>query len=124
GASIVAAVPDVRDALLERQRAFAVAPGLVADGRDMGTVVFPDADVKIFLTASVEERAQRRYNQLIGKGESVSLAGLMETVRCRDERDMTRDVSPLVPASDAVLVDTTGKTIKEVFDAVLAEVKF
>ncbi|MCK9502874.1 MAG: (d)CMP kinase [Porticoccaceae bacterium] len=124
GASIVAAVPDVRDALLERQRAFAVAPGLVADGRDMGTVVFPEADVKIFLTASVQERAQRRYNQLIGKGENVSLAALEETVRCRDERDMTRDVSPLVPASDAILVDTTGKTIAEVFEAVVAEVNF
>lgn len=119
GASLVAAIPQVRDALLERQRAFARAPGLVADGRDMGTVVFPDADVKIFLTASAEERARRRYNQLIDKGESVSLADLVETVRNRDERDMTRDVSPLVPAKDAVLVDTTGKSIQDVFDTVL-----
>ena len=119
GASIVAAIPQVRGALLERQRAFAALPGLVADGRDMGTVVFPDADVKIFLTASPEERAQRRHNQLMDKGESVSLADLVETVRERDQRDMTRDVSPLVPADDAVIVDTTGKSIQEVFATVM-----
>lgn len=119
GASLVAAIPQVRDALLERQRAFATMPGLVADGRDMGTVVFPDADIKIFLTASPEERAHRRYNQLIDKGENVSLADLVETVRSRDARDMTRDVSPLIPAKDAVLVDTTGKSVQDVFDMVL-----
>jgi len=119
GASLVAAIPQVRDALLERQRAFVTAPGLVADGRDMGTVVFPEADVKIFLTASSEERAVRRYNQLMDKGENVSLADLVETVRARDERDITRDVSPLVPASDALVVDTTGKGVQEVFETVL-----
>jgi len=119
GSSRVASIPEVRRALLERQRAFAEAPGLVADGRDMGTVVFPDACAKIFLTASPEERAKRRYNQLMDKGESVSLAALVENVRSRDERDMTRDVSPLVPARDAIEVDTTGKDIQQVLDAVL-----
>lgn len=118
GASRVAAFPKVRAALLERQRAFAKLPGLVADGRDMGTVVFPDADVKIFLTASTDERAKRRHKQLIDKGESVSLADLVEMVRLRDERDSTRDVSPLVPASDAVIVDTMGKDVYEVLEAV------
>ncbi|KJS04124.1 MAG: cytidylate kinase [Gammaproteobacteria bacterium BRH_c0] len=119
GSSLVAAIPAVRMALLERQRAFASAPGLVADGRDMGTVVFPDAPVKIFLNASPEERAKRRYNQLMDKGESVSLAALVENVRSRDERDMTREVSPLVPAQDAVEIDTTGKDIQEVLNTVL-----
>ena len=119
GASRVAAIPQVRDALLERQRAFATAPGLVADGRDMGTVVFPEADIKIFLTASAEERALRRYNQLRDKGENVSLADLTETVRSRDQRDMTRDVSPLVPAADAIVVDTTEKGVQEVLETVL-----
>ncbi len=123
GASRVAAIPRVRAALLERQRAFAVPPGLVADGRDMGTVVFPDAGHKVFLTASAEERARRRHNQLIGKGESVSLASLVENVRSRDERDTNRDVSPLVPAEDAVVVDTTGKDIQQVLDAVLEIVR-
>jgi len=120
GASIVAAIPSVREALLERQRAFVKAPGLVADGRDMGTIVFPEADTKIYLTASAEERAQRRHNQLIGKGESVSLADLVETVRLRDERDMNRSVSPLQPAEDAIQVNTSGKTIEEVFSEVIA----
>jgi len=119
GASRVAVIPQVRDALLERQRAFATAPGLVADGRDMGTVVFPDADVKIFLTASAQERALRRYNQLMDKGENVSLADLTETVRSRDERDMNRDVSPLVPAADAIVVDTTEKSVQDVLETVL-----
>ena len=118
GASIVAAYPGVREALLERQRAFARSPGLVADGRDMGTVVFPDADVKIFLTASAEERAKRRHKQLIDKGESVSLADLVEKVRLRDERDSTRDVSPLVPARDAVVVDTTSRNVQQVLETV------
>jgi cytidylate kinase len=119
GASRVAAIAQVRKALLDRQRAFARAPGLVADGRDMGTVVFPDATIKIYLTASPEERAQRRHNQLIGKGESVSLADLVEKVRSRDERDMNRDISPLVAASDAITVDTSGKSIPEVLEVVL-----
>ena len=119
GASKVAVVPEVRAALLERQRAFARAPGLVADGRDMGTVVFPAAQVKIYLTASPEERAQRRHKQLIDKGESVSLAALVENVRARDERDMTRQVSPLVPAVDAMEIDTTGKDIQEVLEIAL-----
>src|SRR5690606_21031576 len=118
-ASKVAAYQPVRAALLGRQRAFARAPGLVADGRDMGTVVFPAAQVKIYLTASPEERAQRRHKQLIDKGESVSLAALVENVRARDERDMTRQVSPLVPAGDAVEIDTTGKDIQEVLEIAL-----
>ncbi|KKL28395.1 hypothetical protein LCGC14_2375580, partial [marine sediment metagenome] len=113
-ASLVAAHPEVRAALLQRQRAFAVEPGLVADGRDMGTVVFPDADAKIFLTASPEERAERRYKQLIDKGENVSLAALVEQVQKRDERDMNRTVSPLVPAENAVVLDSSKMTIDEV----------
>lgn len=113
-ASLVAACPEVRGALLQRQRAFAVAPGLVADGRDMGTVVFPDADAKIFLTASPKERAERRYKQLIDKGESVSLAALVEQVQKRDERDMNRTISPLVPADNAVVLDSSKMTIDEV----------
>jgi cytidylate kinase len=115
-ASKVAALPEVRSALLQRQRAFAVAPGLVADGRDMGTVVFPDADAKIFLTASPEERAERRYKQLIDKGESVSLAALVEQVRKRDERDMNRKASPLVPATNAVVLDSSEMSIDEVLN--------
>ncbi len=116
-ASIVAAYPEVREALLQRQRAFAVAPGLVADGRDMGTVVFPNADAKIFLTASPKERAQRRYKQLIDKGESVSLAALINQVQKRDERDMCRPVSPLVPANNAVILDSSQMTIDEVLNS-------
>lgn len=116
-ASKVAAYPEVRAALLQRQRAFAVAPGLVADGRDMGTVVFPDADAKIFLTASPEERAERRYKQLIDKGESVSLAALVEQVRKRDERDMNRKASPLVPANNAVVLDSSEMSIDEVLNS-------
>lgn len=116
-ASKVAALPEVRSALLQRQRAFAVAPGLVADGRDMGTVVFPDADAKIFLTASPEERAERRYKQLIDKGESVSLAALVEQVRKRDERDMNRKASPLVPATNAVVLDSSEMSIDEVLNS-------
>jgi len=123
GASQVAVIPEVRNALLERQRAFARPPGLVADGRDMGTVVFPDASVKIYLTASAEERAHRRHNQLMDKGESVSLAALVENVRARDARDMNRSVSPLVPAPGAVEVDTTGKSIHEVLDIVMEIVR-
>jgi len=116
GASTVAVLPEVRQALLGRQRAFVELPGLVADGRDMGTVVFPEAGVKIFLTASPEERAERRYKQLMDKGESVSLAALVESVRARDEKDSTRRISPLVPAGDAVVLDTTGMTISQVLE--------
>ena len=118
-ASLVAAYPEVRSALLERQKAFARPPGLVADGRDTGTVVFPDATHKIFLTASAEERAERRYKQLIDKGESVSLAALVEQVRARDERDSTRQVSPLIPADDAIVLDSSDLSIDEVFEKVL-----
>lgn len=118
-ASVVAAYPEVRNALLQRQRAFAVLPGLVADGRDMGTVVFPDANAKVFLTASSEERAQRRYKQLIDKGESVSLAALIERVQKRDERDMTRKVSPMIPATNAMVLDSSGMTIEEVLQKVV-----
>ncbi len=102
GASQVGALPAVRTALLERQRQFAQLPGLVADGRDMGTVVFPVAGLKIFLTATAEERAQRRYKQLINKGQGVSLPALLEDIRARDERDMNRAVAPLRPAADAI----------------------
>jgi CMP/dCMP kinase len=115
-ASLVAAYPEVRAALLQRQRAFAVAPGLVADGRDMGTVVFPDADAKIFLTASPEDRAERRYKQLIDKGESVSLAALVEQVQKRDERDMNRKASPLIPANNAVVLDSSKMSVDEVLN--------
>lgn len=118
-ASLVAKVGAVRDALMGRQRAFARAPGLVADGRDMGTVVFPDASLKIFLTASAEERAARRHKQLIDKGQTVSLAALLRDIELRDKRDSERAVSPLVPAADAELVDTTGMSIPEVFEHIL-----
>ena len=117
-ASVVAAIPEARAALLERQRAFRQMPGLVADGRDMGTVVFPDAELKIFLTASLEERANRRYNQLKEKGWSGSLSALHEELARRDERDANRAVAPLRPADDAEVVDTTGLTVS----AVLAKV--
>ena len=119
-ASKVGALPQVRQALLERQRAFATPPGLVADGRDMGTVVFPDAQVKVFLTASAEERARRRYNQLIEKGFSANLASLVAEIRERDERDATRAVAPLKPAADAVCVDSTAMTVDEVVAEVSA----
>jgi cytidylate kinase len=123
GASTVAAIPAVRTALLQRQREFCQAPGLVADGRDMGTVVFPGAPLKFFLTASAAERAERRYNQLIAKGESVSLPRLLEAIEERDARDSSRSVSPLVPAEDAILVDSTGVSIEQVFAIVMAKVK-
>jgi cytidylate kinase len=106
-ASRVGAIPAARAALLERQLMFRQAPGLVADGRDMGTVVFPDAAVKIFLTASVEERAQRRYKQLIAKGIDAILSALLSDLKERDERDRERAVSPLLPATDAEFLDTT-----------------
>ena len=119
GASRVAAWPVVRTALLERQRAFAALPGLVADGRDMGTVVFPAADLKIFLTASPEERAQRRYKQLKDKGSGVSLAALSREITARDLRDSTRAVAPLRPADDARVIDSTGLSIEAVVARVL-----
>jgi cytidylate kinase len=118
-ASKVAALPLVRAALLERQRRFAVAPGLVADGRDMGTVVFPQAPIKIFLTASPEERAQRRYKQLKQKGVTANLAALSREIAERDQRDSTRAISPLVASDDAVSLDTTGMTVDDVIGRVL-----
>lgn len=113
-ASRVAALNPVRDALLDRQRAFATDAGLIADGRDMGTVVFPDAPVKIYLNASAEERAERRYNQLKLSGESVSIAAILNEIRTRDERDMNREVAPLKPADDAIEIDSTSLTIDQV----------
>ncbi|MCE3238645.1 MAG: cmk [Gammaproteobacteria bacterium] len=122
-ASKVGVFSKVRTALLSRQRAFQKMPGLVADGRDMGTVVFPDAEVKIFLTASPEERARRRYNQLNAKGIHVNLAALTEELRERDKRDQERTVAPLKPATDAVLINTDPLTIEEVVGRVMTEVK-
>ena len=122
GASTVAAIPAVRDALLQRQREFRQLPGLVADGRDMGTVVFPTAPLKFFLTASARERAERRYNQLIAKGESVSLPRLLEDIEERDARDSSREVSPLVPAEDAMVIDSTATPISDVFELVMQKV--
>lgn len=119
GASRVAALPAVRAALLERQRAYRQAPGLVADGRDMGTVVFPDAAAKVFLTASAEARAERRYKQLIEKGNSASLPALVADMQARDARDTARAVAPLKPAPDALLLDTTHMGIEAAVQAVL-----
>ncbi|OZI74262.1 (d)CMP kinase [Bordetella genomosp. 12] len=118
-ASRVAAYPAVRQALLERQRAFRKLPGLVADGRDMGTVVFPDASLKIFLIADVEARAQRRYKQLIDKGISANLADLLRDMRERDARDTQRAVAPLAPAADAQVLDSSGLTVEQTVQAVL-----
>jgi len=118
-ASRVAALGAVRQALLQRQRDFQQPPGLVADGRDMGTVVFPQAGVKIFLTASVDERAQRRYKQLKEKGIGANLPDLLTEIAERDARDAERSVAPLKPAADAVVLDTTRLTIHEVRDKVL-----
>lgn len=119
-ASRVAAMPAVRTALLDRQRAFARPPGLVADGRDMGSVVFPNAQLKIYLTASPEERARRRHKQLKEKGLDVSLAALSQEIRERDHRDSTRAVAPLRAAEDAVVIDSTGIPIGGVVDKILA----
>jgi len=118
-ASKVAALPLVRAALLERQRRFAVPPGLVADGRDMGTVVFPQAQIKIFLDASAEERAQRRYKQLKQKGVAANLAALSREIAERDQRDSTRAISPLIASADAISLDTTGMGADEVIGRVL-----
>jgi cytidylate kinase len=122
-ASIVAALPAVRDALLSRQRVFRQMPGLVADGRDMGTVVFPDADLKIFLQASAEERAARRYKQLKAKGNNVNLNDLIEELRLRDKRDQERAIAPLKPAEDAFCIDTDFLTVDEVVEKVMTEIK-
>ena len=116
-ASTVAALPAVREALLLRQQELARAPGLIADGRDMGTVVFPRAPLKIFLTASAEARAERRFHQLQGMGESVSLARLLTDIQQRDARDESRAVSPLVPAEDAIVIDSTALSADEVLQA-------
>ncbi len=122
-ASRIAVLPAVRAALLQRQRDFRRPPGLVADGRDMGTVVFPDAKIKIFLTASPEERAKRRYKQLREKGINASLAALVNDITERDRRDAQRAVSPLIPAPDAITLDTTGLGINEVREQALALVR-
>ena len=116
-ASTVAALPAVREALLLRQQELARPPGLIADGRDMGTVVFPRAPLKIFLTASAEARAERRFPQLQGMGESVSLARLLTDIQQRDSRDQSRTVSPLVPAEDAIIIDSTALSADEVLQA-------
>ncbi|MCY7294087.1 (d)CMP kinase [Alteromonas sp. a30] len=123
-ASQIASLPRIREALLRRQRAFKEVPGLVADGRDMGTVVFPNADVKFFLTASAEERAKRRYNQLLNSGilqdsgRDVSIARLLTDIKARDERDSSRSVAPLVPAEDAILIDSTDLSIEQVLEKI------
>jgi CMP/dCMP kinase len=122
-ASAIASVPSVRKALVELQLSFRKPPGLVADGRDMGTVIFPDAPFKVFLTASATERAKRRYKQLKEKGLSVTLATLQSEIEARDARDASRAVAPLKPAADALLVDTTGMGIEDVVAKVLAVVK-
>lgn len=119
-ASAIAAVPEVRSALKERQRAFRRPPGLVADGRDMGTVIFPEARFKVFLTASPDERAERRYKQLKDKGVSVIFDDLLREILARDARDANRAVAPLRPADDAVCIDTTGLGIDTVVERVLA----
>ncbi len=119
GSSQVAALPAVRAALLARQRAFREAPGLVADGRDMGSVVFPDATLKVFLTAAAETRADRRYKQLIGKGISDSISRLLQELKERDERDRNRTVAPLIQLPDAHLLDTTELTVDEAIGLVL-----
>ena len=122
-ASVIAASPAVREALLERQRAFRRPPGLVADGRDMGSVVFPDAAVKIFLTASPEERAARRHKQLIDKGMHATMAALLQDIQARDARDTGRAVAPLRKCADAALLDTTRMSVDEAVAQVLARYK-
>lgn len=122
-ASQIAAFPKVREALLERQRAFRQLPGLVADGRDMGTVVFPDAPIKFFLQASQEERAKRRYQQLKERGINVSLEHLLQELSDRDQRDMSRAVAPLVPAPDAIIIDSTALSKEAVFSFALEKIK-
>jgi cytidylate kinase len=119
-ASEVAALPGVRRALLTRQRAYRVGRGLVADGRDMGSVVFPDAALKIYLTASAQERAKRRYKQLIGKGMDANMAALLQDIQARDDRDSGRAVAPLQKSSDAIVLDTTNLSIDDAVEEVLA----
>ena len=121
-ASRVAALPGVRDAILSLQKSFQCAPGLVADGRDMGTVVFPQSKAKIFLDASAEARADRRYKQLKNKGLSVNLRDLLEQIQERDARDRGRAVAPLKPAADALIIDSTQMTIEEVLEVIMSEV--
>jgi len=118
-ASKVAALPRVREALLRRQRAFRTENGLIADGRDMGTVVFQDAPLKIYLTASAQERARRRFVELNTRGLDVTLSGLLQDIQARDERDMNRAVAPLVPAEDAIEIDTSDLNAQQVFDKVI-----
>lgn len=122
-ASKVAALPEVRAALLQRQRDFAVSPGVIADGRDMGTVVFPNANVKVFLTASAEERGQRRYKQLLEKGFDASLRALIDDIKARDERDMNRANAPLKAADDALVIDSTSLSIDEVVARIESELR-
>jgi len=119
-ASKIAAIQSVRSALTGRQRRFRQAPGLVADGRDMGTVIFPDAGLKIFLTASARIRAERRYKQLKEKGESVNLTRLFREIKARDLRDQSRSIAPLRPAEDAVIIDSTELSIDEVFEKIVS----
>ena len=123
GASKVAALPAVRAALLQRQRDFRQAPGLVADGRDMGTVVFPDAEAKFFLTASSQERARRRFNQLKEKGKEAPFEEILADIEARDARDSSRSVAPLKPAEDALTIDTTSLDIPTTIERVLDHVK-
>jgi len=123
GASKVAALPAVRAALLQRQRDFRQAPGLVADGRDMGTVVFPDAEAKFFLTASSQERARRRFNQLKEKGKESPFEEILADIEARDARDSSRSVAPLKPAEDALTIDTTSLDIPTTIERVLDSVK-
>lgn len=118
-ASKIAIHPAVREELLHFQKSFAVAPGLVADGRDMGTQVFPQAELKIYLTASAEERAKRRHKQLIAAGQGGSLRALVDDIQARDQRDIGRETAPLRPAEDSILIDSTGMTIKEVVKQIL-----
>ncbi len=123
GASKVAILPAVREGLLQRQRDFREMPGLVADGRDMGTVVFTDAPLKIYLTASAQERADRRYKQLHEKGLSANLSDLLRSIQARDEQDMNRPIAPLKPAEGALMLDSTRSSIEDVFNQVMAEVR-
>jgi cytidylate kinase len=122
-ASQIAALPRVREALLRRQRAFRQLPGLIADGRDMGTVVFPDAEVKVFLTASAEERANRRYLELNEKGHDVKIGDLLNEIQARDDRDTNRTVAPMVPAEDAIEIDSTHISAQEVFQQLISVVE-
>ncbi|MBU2882346.1 (d)CMP kinase [Psychrosphaera sp. B3R10] len=122
-ASKIAALPRVREALLRRQRAFRQKPGLIADGRDMGTVVFPDAAIKVFLTASAEERANRRYIELKGKGHDVKIGDLLTEIQARDDRDMNRSVAPMVPAEDSIEIDSTTLSAEEVYQLLIKVVE-